>query len=101
MTKTTIAAALALGAATLLLSPTAQAIPVDGLAIATARVADGIQNVRLVCGPYRCWWRPNYYAYEPSYSYGAYAPSYSYGPRRFYGYGPGRFYRFGYRRGGW
>jgi hypothetical protein len=54
MTKT-VAAALALGVATLLLSPTAHAMPVDGLAIATARVADGIQNVRWVCGPYRCW----------------------------------------------
>jgi hypothetical protein len=66
------------------------------LAIATARVADEIQNVRWVCGPYRCWWRPNYYAY---------APGYYYGPPRFYGYGygygPRPFYRFGYRRWGW
>jgi len=48
MTKmmTATAAALALSVATLLLSPAAQAMPVDGLAIATARVADGIQNVR-------------------------------------------------------
>src|SRR5882757_4431666 len=69
-TKTAIAATLALGVATLLLSPTARAMPVDGLATATASVADGIQNVRWVCGPYRCWWRPNYYAYGPGYYYG-------------------------------
>jgi hypothetical protein len=81
-TKTGMAAALALGVATLFLSPAARAMPVDGLA-ATA-ISDGIQNVRWVCGPYRCWWRPSYYAH---------APGYYYGPRRFYG--------FGYRRWGW
>jgi hypothetical protein len=91
-TKTAVAATLALGVATLLLSPTARAMPVDGLATATASVADGIQNVRWICGPYRCWWRPNYYAYGPGYYYG---------PPRFYGYGPRPFYRFGYRRWGW
>jgi len=91
-TKTAIAAALALGIAGLLLSPAAKAMPVDGLATATAIVADGIQNVRWVCGPYRCWWRPNDFAYGP----GDY-----YGPPRFYGYGPRPFYRFGYRRWGW
>jgi hypothetical protein len=44
-----------------------------------------------VCGPYRCWWRPNYYAYGPGNYYGP----------RFYGYAYGSrpFYRFGYR--GW
>jgi hypothetical protein len=91
-TKTTMAAAITLGVATLLLSPTAHAMPVDDLAIPTTRVADGIQNVRWVCGPYRCWWRPNYYAYGPGYYYA---------PPRFYGYGPRPFYRFGYRRWGW
>jgi hypothetical protein len=91
-TKTAVAATLALGVATLLLSPTARAMPVDGLATATASVADGIQNVRWICGPYRCWWRPNYYAYGPGYYYG---------PPRFYGFGPRPFYGFGYRRWGW
>jgi hypothetical protein len=92
-TKTAIAAAFALGVATLLFSPTAKAVPIDGLAITTSKVADGIQSVRWVCGPYRCWWRPNYYAYGPGYYYGP----------RFYGYayGPRPFYRFGYRRWGW
>jgi len=27
-----------------------------------------VEQVRWVCGPYRCWWRPNYYG-----GYGAYA----------------------------
>ena len=83
-TRTAMAAALALGVATLPLSPAAHAMPVDGLNIAATAIPDGIQNVRWVCGPYRCWWRPSYYAH---------APGYYYGPRRFYG--------FGYRRWGW
>jgi hypothetical protein len=90
-TKTTAAAALALGIGILPLAPAARAMPVGGLAIATTQLADGIQTVRWVCGPYRCWWRPNYYSYAPGYYYG--------GPR-FYGYGPRPFYRFGYRRWG-
>jgi hypothetical protein len=90
-TKTATAAAIAVGVATLLLSPTARAVPVDGLAIPTTRIADGIQNVRWVCSPYRCWWQANYYAYGPDYFYA---------PPRFYGYGPRPSYRFGYRRWG-
>jgi len=93
--KLATAAALVLGAAALLLSPAARAMPFDGLAIAREAVPDGIQNVRWVCGPYRCWWRPSYYAYGPGYYYG---------PPRVYGYGyygPRPFYRFGYRRWGW
>jgi hypothetical protein len=22
-----------------------------------------VEQTRLVCGPFRCWWRPNYYGY--------------------------------------
>jgi hypothetical protein len=36
--------------------------------------ANAVQNVHWVCGPYRCWWRPNYYNY--------------YGPRYYNFYGP-------------
>jgi hypothetical protein len=36
----------------------------------TATTPANVQNVRWVCGPYRCWWQPNYYGY---YGYG-YAP---------------------------
>lgn len=47
-----------------------------------ANNASGVEQVRWVCGPYRCWWRPNYYG-----AYGFYG-----GPRY---YGP----RWGYHRG--
>ena len=89
--KTVIAATLALGATALLAPPAAHAMPVGDLASATAQISDRIQNVSWVCGPYRCWWRPNYYAYAAGY----------YGPPRFYGYGRRPFYRYGYRRWGW
>ena len=89
--KPVIATTLALGATALLASPAAHAMPVGDLASATGQISDGIQNVSWVCGPYRCWWRPNYYAYGPRY----------YGPPRFYGYGRRPFYRYGYRRWGW
>jgi hypothetical protein len=85
-----MAAALALGAASLLFSVPVRAMTVDRLATATPTISDGIQNVRWVCGPYRCRWRPNYYVYAP----GCY-----YGPPRFYV--PRRFYRFGYHRWDW
>ena len=93
MTKisTAIAATLAFGATTLFVAPPAHAMPLGDLAAAAAQVQSGVQDVRWVCGPYRCWWRPNYYAYGPGYYYGR---------PRFYGYGP-RPYRYGYRRWGW
>ncbi len=49
----------------------AAAMPAAKLdANAQPAAANSIQNVHWVCGPYRCWWRPNYYNY--------------YGPRRYY-----------------
>ena len=39
----------------------ATAMPIDNLAQAAPA---NVENVRWVCGPYRCWWRPNYY-YAP------------------------------------
>jgi len=42
----------------------ASAIPANGLTPAASHLADGIQDVRWVCGPYRCWWAPGpYWAY--------------------------------------
>jgi hypothetical protein len=87
--KTALAATLALCSTALLTLP-AHAMPVGDLATATANISDGIQNVRWVCGPYRCWWRPNF----------ASAPGLYYAPPRFYGYGPRPFHRYGYRRWG-
>jgi hypothetical protein len=62
----------------------ASAMPVDGLALATKQVANSVQDVRWVCGPYRCWWRPG--------------PYYGYYPRPYWGWrGP----YWGWRRCGW
>ena len=57
--KSAFAAVLAL-AAVGLSAPSASAMPL-GLAPATALSTPGVQidNVRWVCGPYRCFWRPN------------------------------------------
>lgn len=62
-------------------SKTASAMPMTGVMPQVSNV----EQVRWVCGPYRCWWRPNFYP----------------GPYGFYGGGP-RFYgpRFGWG-GGW
>jgi hypothetical protein len=49
--KSAIAAVALCGSA--LLTP-ASAMPVDTLAVAPAHV----DQVRWVCGPVRCWWRP-------------------------------------------
>jgi hypothetical protein len=46
-----------------------------------ADIASNVEQVRWVCGPYRCWWRPNYYG---AYGY--------YGGPRYYGYGGPRYY---------
>jgi hypothetical protein len=36
-------------------------MPANGLASATTQIDDGLQDVRWVCGPYQCWWRPGPY----------------------------------------
>ena len=80
-----VAAAFALtaGAATV---GVAYAMPLGGPSGASSTAAD-IQDVRWVCGPNRCWWRPNY---VPAPYYGYYAP------RPFYGYFGPRRYRYGW-----
>jgi len=74
----------------------ASAMPANGLAPAASHVADGLENVRYVCGPYRCWWTPGSGPYWGSPYYG------------YYGYvGPRPYWRgyYGYygwhRRWGW
>ena len=62
--KLLVAAAACCGALT---GSTAFAAPIAPI---TATTAANVQDVRWVCGPYRCWWQPNYYGY---YGYG-YAP---------------------------
>ena len=72
--KIILAGGLFLGA--LALSPIqASAAPMldPGLAAAAAPAPAGIENARWVCGPWRCWWRPNYY-YRPWGYYGWHRP---------------------------
>ncbi len=81
MVKTLIAAA-ALSSAAMLATP-ASAMPTDNLAKAAST---NIEQVRWVCGPFRCWWRPNYWG--PGYgAYGFYRPFWR--------------HRWGWRRWGW
>jgi len=54
--KSTLAAGLALSALTLG-APAASAMP---LGFAPAATGAQIDTVRWVCGPYRCYWRPNH-----------------------------------------
>lgn len=79
--KTTLIAAGLAGAAALS-SGAAFAMP-NGLP--QADTATRAEQVRWVCGQYRCWWRPNYY--------GAYG---FYGPPRVWGY---RGWHRGFHRG--
>lgn len=52
-----VGAALAmLGATTL--SSAVTAMPIANL---QAQPAAKVEQVRWVCGPYRCWWRPNFW----------------------------------------
>jgi hypothetical protein len=60
---------LALVSATILggvafIAPAASAMPVGGLTAASNELATGVQDVRWVCGPFRCWWRPNYWGWR-------------------------------------
>ena len=62
----------------------ASAMPVGALKSAAEAVQVTPESVRWVCGPYRCWWRPNSYGYVRPY----------WGPRRHWGF-YGRPYRYG------
>ena len=86
--KLSLVAAAALGSA-VLAAGTASAMPLGGLATASTEAAAKIQDVRWVCGPFRCWWRPNYAVVAP---YPVYRYRQWWGPRRDYAY------RWGWRR---
>jgi hypothetical protein len=77
----------------------ASALPLAPLASDTPA---NVEQVRLVCGPFGCRWRPNYYMGYRSYGY--YPRAYLGGYPRAYGYYP-RAYLGGYPRaylgGGW
>ena len=57
--KIALIAATALGGASLV-APAASTMPLAGLAEAPNALSADVQNVRWVCGPYRCWWRPGW-----------------------------------------
>jgi hypothetical protein len=67
--KYVLAGAAALGAVALA-SGSASAMP-NGLP--SDALASNVEQVRWVCGPYRCWWRPNlyygYYGWGPRWRY--------------------------------
>ena len=91
--KLAVAAAVVIGGAFAAAPASATPMLDPGVAHASDIAGATPEAVRWVCGPYRCFFRPNYYG-------GYYGPRPFYGPRRFYGGGP-RFYgpRFGgYRR---
>ena len=67
--KYVLAGAAALGAVALA-SGSASAMP-NGLS--SDALAPNVEQVRWVCGPYRCWWRPNYY-----YGYYGWGPRWRY-----------------------
>ena len=93
--KVALVSALALGGAAAL-SP-ASAMPVGDLGQAQAAAAANVDQVRYVCGPYGCVWRPGppvvvaprFYGPPVRYGYGGYGPR----PYRGYGYGYGRPWR--------
>lgn len=63
-------AALAMIGGAALATPAAQAMP-NGLPASSVQTS-GVENVRWVCGPYRCWWQPPRHRFHGSYGY--YAP---------------------------
>jgi hypothetical protein len=71
--KYVLAGAAAL-AAVALASGSASAMP-NGLS--SDALASNVEQVRWVCGPYRCWERPNYY-----YGYYGWGPRWRYWRRR-------------------
>jgi hypothetical protein len=73
----------------------ASAAPLGYFADTSNTESSNVQDVRWVCGPNRCWWRPSYYAPAPYYGYYAPRPAYRYyAPRYRYGwYGPRRHWR--------
>jgi hypothetical protein len=64
-------AAFAILAGAGMMAGTASAMPINGQLAATVPAATDAQQVRWVCGPYRCWWQPGGYYYGgPRWGYG-------------------------------
>jgi len=82
--KIGLAAAVVL-LSTSMLSGSASAMPANGLAPA-AQAAGGIEKVRWVCGPYRCWWAPGPYWPGPRWGWGGWGWHRGWGWRRGWGW---------------
>jgi len=54
----------------------ASAMPLNAAVPAAEQAVGGIQDVRYVCGPYRCWWTPGPYWGRPYYGYVGPRPHY-------------------------
>ena len=95
MTKIKVLLASGAFSAAILAAGTASAMPMSSLASAASDVAT-TQQVRWVCGPFRCFWRPNYSGYYHHY---AFAPRFY----RHHWWGGPRFYgpRFGFYGRSW
>jgi hypothetical protein len=83
----------------------ATAMPANGLAVAVKQVPKRVEEVRLVCGPYRCWSTGWHYGWHRHYTYwGWHRPLYAYaGPywrRPLYAYA-GPYWHRHYTYWGW
>ena len=74
--KLALAGLTILGGVAAMAQPAAAAMP-NGIPSA-AHASGAVENVRWVCGPYRCWWQPRRF-YQP---YAYYAPRPFYRPWR-------------------
>lgn len=64
-----ILGAAVIGGGAFAASTHAQAMPAPRASV-LAGATDPVAQVRWVCGPYRCWWRPNYVYYGRPWGYG-------------------------------
>jgi len=65
LAKLLVAAGVGVGGFALL-AEAAQAMPsVDPGVGAAAAAGAQVEQARWVCGPYRCWWRPDYWGPRP------------------------------------
>ncbi len=97
-TLRTTALALAALAGSAAMAGEAAAMPANGPVAPTQQIGGTVEQVRWVCGPYRCWWRPGPY-------WGGWGgPSYAYyggGPYWPWGWGGWGWHRWGWHRHWW